>query len=634
MDQRCMIYAGQIHNSHAAPQWNRLLPLLGSGQRHLSLGLVGAAKGLVLYGAPWPHVITPEIARAAVGALMPKSWRLFLVGLVVILVGCLLAHLTQTAGGVRLEDVRFTGTGGTPMSALLYVPPNATPRTPAPGILAVHGYINSRETQSAFAIEYARRGYVVLAIDQTGHGYSGSYAFGNGFGGPDGLKYLRSLDFVDANNIGMEGHSMGGGSILAAARTYPDGYRAMVLEGSGTGTVFSPPGSTTFPHNLAVVFSQYDEFSTLMWAVPHAKDVTMSARLKSVFGTESDVAREKLYGSIEAGDARILYTPATTHPGDHISNEAVGDSIKWFQTILKGGTPRPPEDQIWIRKEIGTGLAFVGFAIVMLGAFEMFLHMPHFAALAQPGVAARDRRDLRWWLLLVATAAIPVVSFYYFFGLGAKWLPPSRLFPQSITNQVMVWALLNAAVSLALGLLLSTSGKKSSTRWWLSLQLAALTVGVGYLSLLFADYFFKVDFRFWVVALKLLSLEQFRYFLVYLLPFVLYFVVAFQALHAFLPVKGSGASRHYVDGLAALALGFLLFLIAQYLPLLLADHLLVPAQSLNAIISIQFLPLMSVLALIAVFTWRRTNHYLTGALISALFVTWYIVAGTATQFRG
>src|SRR5580704_13838125 len=214
---------------------------------------------------------------------MHASQRLLTVGAGMILFGCLLAHFTQTSGGVRIRDVRFSGANGTPMSALLYIPKNATARTPAPGILAVHGYINSRETQSAFAIEYARRGYVVLAIDQTGHGYSGSFAFGNGFGGPDGLKYLRSLDFVDATNIGMEGHSMGGGSILAAARAYPDGYKAMVLEGSATGTLFSPPGDASFPRNVAVVYSQYDEFSTLMWGVPRAKDVTTSAKLKGLF---------------------------------------------------------------------------------------------------------------------------------------------------------------------------------------------------------------------------------------------------------------------------------------------------------------------------------------------------------------
>jgi hypothetical protein len=140
---------------------------------------------------------------------MRGRWSLAVLGVVLILAGGLLAHFTQTAGGIRIEDVRFKGAKGNTMSALLYIPANATPQIPAPGILAVHGYINSRETQDGFAIEFARRGYVVLALDQTGHGYSDPPAFANGFGGPDGLAYLRSLEFVDKNNIGLEGHSKG-----------------------------------------------------------------------------------------------------------------------------------------------------------------------------------------------------------------------------------------------------------------------------------------------------------------------------------------------------------------------------------------------------------------------------------------
>src|SRR6202158_4374409 len=103
---------------------------------------------------------------------MRSRWSLAIAGLVLIVAGGLLAHLTQTSGGIRIQDIRFAGAKGHLMSALLYVPPNASAQTPAPGILAVHGYINSRETQDGFAIEFARRGYVVLAIDQTGHGYS------------------------------------------------------------------------------------------------------------------------------------------------------------------------------------------------------------------------------------------------------------------------------------------------------------------------------------------------------------------------------------------------------------------------------------------------------------------------------
>ena len=97
---------------------------------------------------------------------MLRPWRLFLLGCVLILFGAFLASAIQTAGGIQVKDVRFRGANGATLSALVYIPSSATPQTPAPGILAVHGYINSRETQSGFAIEFARRGYVVVEMDQ------------------------------------------------------------------------------------------------------------------------------------------------------------------------------------------------------------------------------------------------------------------------------------------------------------------------------------------------------------------------------------------------------------------------------------------------------------------------------------
>jgi pimeloyl-ACP methyl ester carboxylesterase len=566
--------------------------------------------------------------------IMNVKGKLLWIGALLIIVGGLFAHFTQTSGGILIQDVRFTGANATPMSGLLYIPSNATAKTPAPGILAVHGYINSRETQSGFAIEYARRGYVVLALDQTGHGFSGGFAFGNGFGGPDGLKYLRSLDIVDVNNIGMEGHSMGGGSILAAALAYPDDYKSMVLEGSATRTLFSPAGDATFPRNVAVVFSQYDEFSQMMWGVASGKQIVDSPKLLALFGTDTTVVTQQVYGSIEDGTARVLYTPATTHPGDHISHEAIGDSIEWFQKTLSGGTPLPRTDQIWLRKEIGTLIALVGFVAVLLGAFDALLRQPYFAVLQQAGTPVTDKRRAKWWLLFALTALVPVLTFYYFFGLGAKWMPPSRWFPQSITNQVIVWALLNGAITVALGFVFKRSSAQARTRWMPSILIAIATAAVGYIALLLADFFFKIDFRFWVVALKLMSLAHFKSFLLYLAPFTLFFIIAFRSLHGFLAVTGDSPARQYLSGIGALALGFALFLLAQYIPLFTNGALLVPTQALNAIISIQFLPLMIVLAIVSVFTWRRTHHYLPGALIAGLFVTWYIVAGTATQFRG
>ena len=87
---------------------------------------------------------------------MNRRGVLAAIGAILLLLGGLLAYFTQTSNGIRIEDVRFKGAKGNTMSALVYIPANATEKTPAPGVLAVHGYINSRETQDGFAIEFAR----------------------------------------------------------------------------------------------------------------------------------------------------------------------------------------------------------------------------------------------------------------------------------------------------------------------------------------------------------------------------------------------------------------------------------------------------------------------------------------------
>ena len=565
---------------------------------------------------------------------MRPRWWLLLLGLGAILAGGLVASKTQTAGGIRLEDIRFTGKSGVPMSALLYVPPNATARTPAPGVLAVHGYINSRETQDGFAIEFARRGYVVLAIDQTGHGYSGGAATSHGFGGPDALAYLRGLPFVDPGNIGLEGHSMGGWTVLAAASAYPDAYRAMVLEGSSTGKPFAAPGTPSFPRNLAVVYSRYDEFSPLMWGVPRARDIATSPKLIALFGAAGPVRPGQVYGDPAAGKARVLYTPVTTHPGDHLSTEAIGDALDWFGKTLSGGTPRPAGDQIWMWKEAGTLIAFAGFVALLLGTFEVLLGLPYFASLAHPGQAVRQRRDRGWWIAFALSVFVPVLSFYPFLLLGMIALPPNALWPQSITNQIMVWALLNGAVTLIVNRVFRPTSPRFDTRWAPSVLIALVTVGVGYASLVLTDHLFKIDFRFWVVALKPLSAARLPAFAAYLPAFTVFFLVALRALHANLAVRGDSAARQYLTGIGAMALGFLLFIAAEYIPLFTLGRLLIPLEALNAIVSIQFLPLMAIVGLIGVFTWRRTNSYAPGALICGLFVTWYMVAGTANQYAG
>ena len=63
---------------------------------------------------------------------MHRKWSLAIAGVILILAGAVLAYLTQTSGGIQIRDVRFAGAKGNTMSALLYIPPNATAQDPRP----------------------------------------------------------------------------------------------------------------------------------------------------------------------------------------------------------------------------------------------------------------------------------------------------------------------------------------------------------------------------------------------------------------------------------------------------------------------------------------------------------------------
>ncbi|MBK8025415.1 MAG: alpha/beta fold hydrolase [Chloroflexi bacterium] len=583
-----------------------------------------------------------------------RLWFILFVALLLVLLGSLLASYVQTVGGtVEIKDVRFVGTNGTLMSALLYIPSGATAETPAPGILAVHGYINSRETQDGFAIEFARRGYVVLALDQTGHGFSDPPAFANGFGGPDGLRYLRSLDIVDPDNIGLEGHSMGGWTSLAAAITYPEDYKSIVLEGSSTGAPFAADGTPEWPRNMALVFSEWDEFSLLMWGTPTGREIVNSDKLKAVFNTTDPVVIGQLYGSLEDGTARQLYMPRGTHPNDHISTEAIGNAIDWMQRTLAGGNGLAPSDQIWYWKEIGTFIAFVGLVIFLFPAGGLLLRLPYFSTMRQAVPAFKGATGIGWWVAVLISVVVSGLSFFWLQNQGNTLLPASAFFPQTITTGIMAWAVGNGLIALVLFLiwhfgLNRTSGATAAHygltwiegfnlgKFFKAIVLAVCVIGLAYAVVAAVDWIFKTDFRLWVLALKPMSFLHFHIMLAYLIPFAFFFLVSSLVLNAQIRLVRDdgtpvGLGRAMLVNAVVLALPIVVMLLIQYIPLM-GGQPLPLGESLLTIVGIQFVPLLMIVAAVSTYFFRKTGTVYTGAFINALFITWYIVAGQAIQF--
>jgi hypothetical protein len=440
------------------------------------------------------------------------------------------------------------------------------------------------------------------------------------------------LAFVDRDQIGLEGHSMGGWTVLAAAAGQPDAYRSMVLEGSSTGKPFAREGSPSWPRNLLLVYSRFDEFAPLMWGVPRALDVGGSPKLEALFGVGAPVRPGRIYGDLALGTARRLTQPVATHPGDHISREAVADAADWFALTLKGGAPRPRSDQIWWVKEAGTGLALLGLAAFGFGLFDLGLCLAPFAPLRGPPPRTRQPRDGRWWTLFLLTAFVPALSFYIL-PLGLPLFPPGPLLPQSITNTLMLWALINTGLSLLISRVLAAPSP-ARPRTGGPAQVAAagalaLLTALGLYAVVAFSGLFLVDFRFWVVALKPLSTGQAGAALVYFIPFTLFLFTAMRGVGAL--TAGTGRAQ-YVWAPACLSLGFIVLTGGQYLALFATGALPLSFEALNAIVGIQFIPLLIGLGLFLTHAYRRTGDVLAASLFAGLFVTWYMTAGTATHF--
>jgi hypothetical protein len=577
------------------------------------------------------------------------------VALILVLGGSLLAYWTQTAGNtVQVRDVRFAGSNGVMMSALLYIPEGVTAKKPAPGIVAIHGYINSRETQSCYAIEFARRGYVVLALDQTGHGFSDGPAFVNGFGGPDGLRYLRSLDIVDPDNIGLEGHSMGGYATVSAAGKYPNDYKSMVMAGSAPGLRGTPEGTATLPRNLRLVFSEKDEFSKFMYGADLGKDIVNSDRLKKMFGTSEPVQVGKMYGSLEEGTARQLLMPPNIHTGDHFFEAPIGMAIEWFQQTLKGGKALPPSDQIWFRKEIGTLVAMIGMFLFLFPMGAVLLQTRYFSSLAEAEPAPKPAVGIAWWVAALLTVAIPVLTFFKFQHFVDAPYKASALLPQNLTSGVMFWAIGNAVISLILflvwhygfnrkqGARAATYGISGATGLeWASIGksflLAAAIAGSAYLLLACSSWLFNIDFRFFVFAVKPMTPLHLRIFLSYLVPFALFCLMLGVVLNGQLRLSGKdgqsvGPAQAMLVNVVILTVGIAALLVYQYIPLMAGGTLAIPTEPLLTIVGYQFIPLLAIVALVSTYFFRKTGRIYVGAFLSAMLITWIVVAGQATHF--
>jgi hypothetical protein len=321
-------------------------------------------------------------------------------------------------GNVQVRVVRFPGEQEVVLVGKLYVPKIATEENPRPAVLALHGFQNDKETQDAFAIELSRRGFVVLALDQYGHGSSGGRLALQDedptLGGDAAYRYLKTLPYVDAANLGVMGHSMGAGTTIAVGEANPD-HRALNPQ-------CGSPGSPDL-NNVLLTQARFEEFLSFRENQPTVEGLTTNPERLEALGLSEAANWDTTYGSFGDGSARRQTLISSVHPGVTHNRKAVAEAVTWMNLALNNGlTDEPwidPGKQIFMWKEVLTLLALLFSLTSLIPLTNLLLASPTFSGVSDPAYQAPSTASV--------AAAAPVIRR----GPGVKGLPiypiPTRM---------------------------------------------------------------------------------------------------------------------------------------------------------------------------------------------------------------
>lgn len=501
--------------------------------------------------------------------------KLLCLSIILMLLSMIVVSVVQTDGGkVTIKQLSIETDAGWMMDCDLYVPDTATVENPAPAIVCSHGNYNNKEMQDANFVELARRGYVVLTIDQPNHGNSDSLE-GSDFqtifcGQYQGALIMSRLPYVDKTRIGITGHSAGGRSsnfamnednqnetpiisavlLNCADATYVDG------DGNFSNAAY---GS----RDVGIISAQYDEFFHYVYADGVAKPIhfapyfmnTANAQSFLYFGEDPSglEAREAdtlYHQEIDGEDAvRVIYRPDIIHPWSHFSAKSTAATIEFFEEVFGAPNPIASSNQVWQWKEAFNGIGLVGMALFIVSFTILMVYTPYFSELraAEPVAPAvvTDKKGKVWfWLSLLAGA---VFSSLVFFPLVVWGDSKQTLVLQPESFGLACWSMACGLFSiLSMFVYYKFYGKKNGfdlvargvkmpwKKFGKTVLLAVIVAVLTYSWVFFADYFFKSDFRFWTLAAKAFEADKVGVAAFPYLPmFLLFYVPASVAANSF-----------------------------------------------------------------------------------------------------
>ena len=491
-----------------------------------------------------------------------KIW--LCISIALMLLASIVVSAIQTNGGhVTMKELNIETDLGYSMSAYLFIPETATAETPAPAVVVSHGYLNNKEMTDANYVELARRGFVVLAIDQPCHGDSEIMAQSISNGVDQGVLAVSRMPFVDVDRIGVTGHSMGGGSCnraVAVDNERENPLISAVLIHCNDPTVKNSDGNYVNAYgnrNVGVIAVQYDEFfhkwvdeSGIARQAPYYMG-SPTAQAFLHFGVDPTGLDKRdaytYYSETVDGEEcfHVIYRPDVIHPWSHFSAKSETCVIDFFTKALNAPNPIDSSNQVWQWKEAFNFVGLVALAIFICAFGTLMLFTPTFESLrakevVQPAKLADNKAKFWFWGSLAAG-----VLFSCLIYINAVAFGNTKAVSQTEAMGLGVWSTLCGLFTiLSMVVFYQCYGKKHGMnlaelgvkmplkKLGLSILLGVIIAVMAYVCVFTADYFFYADFRIWTLAIKAFEAPILK-FLPYGLLFVTFYIASSVANNCF-----------------------------------------------------------------------------------------------------
>ena len=537
------------------------------------------------------------------------------------------------------------------LSYTIYKPKDASATNPYPVVFILPGFTRTKASMSQYAIEFTRRGTVCFVLDPGSQGattYGGYEMDENGEYKLDangnkiqnsysvarsGMGYLvqyiynnvEEFDYIDREQIGIVGHSAGGGDACKLAADFAGNtYETSIIKALYVSGYIKTSAAGVFYKlrcNTAMSYAKYDEGSFRYQDENQAYEVIalrfineVNSKTNGANGEFDEFEEEKEYGSFDNGTYRIIHHEDINHCFEMYDNLSIANTINFFKKAFNLDTSLKDTNQVWFVKEMSTGLMLAcAFTFVIGLIYVVIKFVPFMKSLGEEAdyklsleedirkdiLSCKKERTfgkkLMFFLPMILTAIIACLDYIPLARLSMDLFPDAAAntytfyFPERMMNAVFLWAVVNGAVGLAVWILTTVCEniyyiiyakitKTESKADWskfagLKVKPLNLLKSLGFAVLLFLAFYgvsgivylvTHQDFRFMLISASPLNKRMFITWLIYLAGFYVFYIS--NSIRVNLTIAREGYKEWAVMLIGALAnsLGLVFIIIINY----------------------------------------------------------------------